>query len=343
MERLADSYELSELERQSLDAALRRYRERGASPATRGDADFEELRRRVEKLKRRRNAVVLAHYYVPAEVQALADHVGDSFHLARLAKTLDAEVVVMCGVSFMAQSVKLLNPHLRVLLAESRADCPMAHMVLKRDVDRVRQELGDVAVVAYVNTTAEIKSWADVCVTSSNAVKVVRELPQDNILFIPDMNLGRYVARQVPEKNVLLNRGYCPTHQRIVPSEVEELELAYPTAEVLAHPECSEEVLAEADFVGSTKQIIDHIAASEGRDFIVLTVVGIAYAIERACAGQGKRVHFPRTLPICPNMALVTAERLVSCLEGLSGEVGLPPQADAANAPLERMLELASR
>lgn len=190
----------------------------------------EALAEKVERLKREKGAVVLAHYYVPAETQRLADYVGDSFYLARLAKTLDAPVFVLCGVSFMAESVKLLNPARRVLMPEPAADCPMAHMVRQEDVDRVRAEVPDLAVVAYVNTTAQVKRWADVCVTSSNAVKVVRELPEKNILFIPDMNLGRYVAEQVPEKHVILNRGYCPTHNKIGVAEVEALELAHPDA-----------------------------------------------------------------------------------------------------------------
>ena len=298
---------------------------------------------RVARLKRERDAVVLAHYYVPAATQQLADYVGDSFYLARLARTLECETIVLCGVSFMAESVKLLNPGRRVLLPEPAADCPMAHMVRREDVDAVRAAHDDLAVVCYINSTAEIKTWADVCVTSSNAVKVVRGLPQRDILFIPDMNLGRYVSRLVPEKNFILNRGYCPTHQRIVPAEVCRLEEAHPGAEVLAHPECSEEVLREADYIGSTKQIIERIASSERSEFIVLTVVGVAARLAELTRGQGKRVWFPETTPVCPNMARVTPERLLRALEEGYGEVGMPDCADAAIAPLERMLELAAR
>jgi quinolinate synthase len=269
--------------------------------------------------------------------------VGDSFYLARLAKTLDAPVIVLCGVSFMAESVKLLSPERRVLMPEPAADCPMAHMVRREDVERVREATPDLAVVAYVNTTAEVKRWADVCVTSSNAVKVVRELPERNILFIPDINLGRYVAEQLPEKNVILNRGYCPTHNRIGVAEVVALEEAHPDALVLAHPECTPDVLAETDFIGSTKQIIERVASGSEREFIVLTVVGVAAEIERRTAGQGKRIYFPATTPICPNMAMVTPEKLLACLESMSGEVALPADPERATEPLERMLELAGR
>lgn len=305
--------------------------------------DAEGLAEKVERLKRERGAVVLAHYYVPAETQHLADYVGDSFYLARLAKTLDAPVFVLCGVSFMAESVKLLNPARRVLMPEPAADCPMAHMVRREDVDRVRAEVEDLAVVAYVNTTAEVKRWADVCVTSSNAIKVVRELPEKNVLFIPDMNLGRYVAEQVPEKNVILNRGYCPTHNKIGVAQVEALELAHPDALVLAHPECMREVLDEADFIGSTKQIIERIAAGDEREFIVLTVVGVVAEIARRTEGQDKRVFFPEPAPVCPNMAMVTPEKLLACLGNMTGEVALPEDPQRAVEPLERMLELAGR
>ena len=303
----------------------------------------DELARRVEQLKRERGAVVLAHYYTPAQTQALADYVGDSFYLARLAKTLECETIVLCGVSFMGESVKLLNPGRRVLMPAPEADCPMAHMVEKAEVDRIRAIYDDVAVVAYVNTTAEVKTWADVCVTSSNALKIVRELPQHNIFFVPDANLGSFIARQVPEKNVILNMGCCPIHDVISLDEVRDLKAAHPAAEVLAHPECRPDVLAEADYIGSTKEIINRVAASDASEFIVLTVDGVAAEIERLTPGQNKRVYFPATTPICPNMAKVKPERLLACLEDLSGEVALPERPEAAAAPLERMLELAAR
>lgn len=336
-------YVRTPLEESSYRTALEGYRRDGGAVPTDFGPDFERLAARVEELKRQHDAVVLAHYYVPAATQALADHVGDSFYLARLARTLDCKTIVLAGVSFMAEAVKMLNPSRTVLNPEPLANCPMAHMVRKADVDAVRERYDDLAVVCYVNSTAQIKSWSDVCVTSSNAVKVVGELPQHNILFIPDMNLGRYVREQLPQKNVILNRGYCPTHQRIIPQEVEQLELEHPEAEVCAHPECSEEVLREADFVGSTKQIIEHIANGDGREYIVLTVVGVAAEIARLTEGQDKRVYFPATPPICPNMAMVGPEKVLRALQTGEGEVELPDCADRAAAPLERMLELAAR
>ncbi|MBP3892530.1 MAG: quinolinate synthase NadA [Atopobiaceae bacterium] len=302
-----------------------------------------DIAAQIAQLKREKDAVILAHYYVPAETQALADYVGDSFYLARLARELDCSTIVLCGVSFMAESAKMLNPTRTVLLPDVTADCPMAHMVRKEDVDAVKARYDDLATVCYINSTAEIKSWSDVCVTSSNAVKVVRELPQHNILFIPDMHLGHYVSLQVPEKSFILNRGYCPIHHKMIPAEVEELEMAHPEAVVVAHPECTEEVLREADYIGSTKQMIDYVAKSDAKEFIVLTVEGVRREMELATEGTGKRFYFTKTTPICVNMAKVTPEKVLACLRDGTGEVGMPDCVAEATTPLERMLELAAR
>ena len=305
------------------------------------------LRARIDELKAARDAVILAHYYVAPEVQALADYVGDSFYLAKLAKTLPQRTIVLCGVEFMGESAKLLNPTKTVLLPEPAADCPMAHMVQKRTVDAARERYGDdLAVVCYVNSTVEIKSWSDVCVTSSNAVKICRELPQSHLLFIPDQNLGRYVAEQVPEKHVLLNKGFCPRHQVISVDQVVDAEEAHPDALVLAHPECTKEVLEEADYIGSTSGIIEFAAQSDAREFIIVTVRGVLHELERRCAGQGKRFFFPRVQPTCINMDMVTMEKLIRCLETGSGEVGIEVDgaaAEQAKRTLDRMLEYAGR
>ena len=304
----------------------------------------EELRAEVERLKREQDAVILAHYYVTPEAQSLADHVGDSFYLSKLAATLDCATLVFCGVHFMAESAKLLSPEKRVLMPVPEADCPMAHMMRKETIDAARAEYGDdLTVACYVNSTSQMKAWSDVCVTSSNAVKIVRALPERNVLFIPDQHLGHHVAEQVPEKHVILNDGFCPTHEAIEAAEVEALKAAHPDALVLAHPECGSWILAYADVIGSTSQIIDAAAASVRSEFIVLTVEGVIYELERRCEGQGKKFFFPATRPVCPNMARVTAERLVACLREGTGEVALPaPEvAEGARRALDRMLELA--
>ena len=306
-----------------------------------------ELLEAIDRLKCGRNAVVLAHYYVAPEVQAVADYVGDSFYLAKLAKSLPQQTIVLCGVEFMGESAKLLNPDKTVLLPEPAADCPMAHMVRRETVDAARAEYGDdLAVVCYVNSTVEIKSWSDVCVTSSNAVKIVRELPQSHVLFIPDQNLGRFVAEQVPEKHVLLNQGYCPRHHVITVEQVEAAEEAHPGALVLAHPECKADVLAEADYIGSTAGIISFAEQSDASEFIIVTVAGVLFELERRCKGTGKRFYFPATRPTCVNMDMITLEKLVRCLEHGTGEVQIGVDEAAANQAkltLDRMLEYAAR
>ena len=300
---------------------------------------------RIEQLKQERDAVILAHYYVQPEVQVVADYIGDSFYLAKLAVELPQKTIVLAGVEFMGESAKLLNPDKTVLLPEPAADCPMAHMVAKKTIDDARAQYGDdLAVVCYVNSTAEMKTWSDVCVTSSNAEKICRELPQKHLLFIPDVNLGRFIAKQVPEKHVLLNKGYCPRHQRIVPEEIIALEEEYPEALVLAHPECAEEVLAEADYIGSTKGIIEFTQKSDAKDFIIVTMVGVLREMELRNAGSGKRFHFARRVPVCENMTTITLEKIADCLE--NEQVGVQVAAnlqEPAKKTLELMLEYAAR
>ena len=283
-----------------------------------------ELVEAIQQLKTQRDAVILAHYYVAPEVQAVADYVGDSFYLA-----------------------KLLNPTKTVLLPEPGADCPMAHMVKRETVDAARAEYGDdLAVVCYVNSTVEIKSWSDVCVTSSNAVKIVSELPQQHILFIPDQNLGRFVAEQVPQKHVILNNGYCPRHHIITVEQIVDATEAHPDALVLAHPECKADVLAEADYIGSTAGIIKYAEESDASEFIIVTVRGVLYELERRCQGTGKKFYFPAVQPTCVNMDLITLEKLVRCLETGEGEVQIgvsDEAADQAKLTLDRMLEYAAR
>ena len=303
-----------------------------------------EMLEEARRLKEKRGAVVLAHYYVTPDAQDLADYVGDSFYLSRKAATLDCRTIVFAGVRFMAESAKLLSPDKTVLMPEPSADCPMAHMVRRETVDAARAQYGDdLAVVCYVNSTTEMKALSDVCVTSSNAVGIVRDLPQNNVLFIPDMNLVHYVATEVPETNVILNDGFCPTHESIDVAEVDEARAAHPDALVLAHPECGAWVLEKADVVGSTSQLIDAAVASDAREFIVCTVYGVIHELERRTEGTGKRFFFPRTTPVCPNMARVTAGRVLACLRDGTGEVGLPDESVIARstAALDRMLEMA--
>lgn len=293
----------------------------------------------ITKLKAEKDAVILAHYYVDPEVQEIADYIGDSFYLSKLAQGLTNSTIVFCGVNFMGESGKLLSPTKKVLMPDFHADCPMAHMVRKEDVERYRQEYPDLAVVCYINSTAEIKTWSDVCVTSANAVKVVRGLPNHDILFIPDQNLGQYVAQQVPEKNVMVVDGYCPIHNAISADELRELKKAHPQAEMLVHPECPKDVREMADFVGSTSGIIKYATENEGQEFIVATEVGVSYDLQKK--NPNKTFYFPKTTPICPDMKTITLDKIIRVLKTGENQANLSAEVAAtAKLPLERMLEL---
>ena len=298
------------------------------------------LKARINELKKEKNAVILAHYYAPSEVQALADHIGDSFYLAKVAKNTAADIIVFCGVSFMGESAKILNPEKKVLMPDIAADCPMAHMVADGRIEALRNEYDDLAVVCYINSTAALKCKSDVCVTSSNAVRIVRALQNKNIFFIPDKNLGAYVAEQVPEKNIILNDGFCPIHAAISVSELKEQIHLHPAAKVIAHPECESEILALSDHIGSTAELIDYARSSDSSEFIVCTEEGVEFKL--LCDNTDKHFFFPRTRPCCAGMKLITPEKILSVLENESNEVKVDKETQTrALLPLERMLELA--
>lgn len=295
----------------------------------------EELKER----KERADAVVLAHYYVDGAVQEMADYVGDSFYLAKVAAKEKRSTIVFCGVRFMGESAKILNPGSRVLLPDAQADCPMAHMAQVAQIQKLRAEVPDLAVVCYINSSAELKAHSDVCVTSSNAVKVVSALPQKNILFIPDKNLGSFVAKQLPGRNFYYSGGYCPVHAVLLAEDVLAEKRAHPAAEVLVHPECTEEVVKAADFAGSTAEIIAHAAAGAAREFILGTEPGVLHELERRCPGK----KFYPVTPVCRDMKRITPEKVLACLTGGGYEVKMGAELmDAARAPLARMLELAN-
>ena len=295
----------------------------------------EELKER----KEREDAVVLAHYYVDGAVQEMADYVGDSFYLAKVAAKEKRSTIVFCGVRFMGESAKILNPGSRVLLPDAQADCPMAHMAQVAQIQKLRAEVPDLAVVCYINSSAELKAHSDVCVTSSNAVKVVSALPQKNILFIPDKNLGSFVAKQLPGRNFYYSGGYCPVHAVLLAEDVLAEKRAHPAAEVLVHPECTEEVVKAADFAGSTAEIIAHAEAGAAREFILGTEPGVLHELERRCPGK----KFYPVTPVCRDMKRITPEKVLACLTGGGYEVKMGAELmDAARAPLARMLELAN-
>lgn len=307
----------------------------------------EAQRQEAQRLKREKNAVVLAHYYVQDDAQDLADYVGDSYALAKTAAGIDCDEIVFAGVEFMAESAKLLSPNKRVFMPEPTADCPMAHMMNPESVAKMRAKYGDdLAVVCYVNSTTQMKALSDVCVTSSNAVRIVERLPEHNIFFIPDTHLGDWISRKVTGKNIVLNDGFCPTHEAIELREVEALKSKYPDAVVCAHPECARWIVDQADYVGSTSGIIKRVVEGSESDYIICTVYGVLHHIEGELERTGqtgtKSCHFPATTPICPNMHRVTGEKVLSCLANDTGEVQVDERwADGARAALRRMLELA--
>lgn len=296
--------------------------------------------KQIEKLKTQKNAVILAHYYAPDEAQRVADYVGDSFYLAKKAKQTSADIIVFCGVSFMGESAKILNPDKKVLMPDISADCPMAHMAYADKIREMREKYDDLAVVCYINSTAELKCLSDVCVTSSNAVKIVKALPNKNIFFIPDRNLGRYVAQMVPEKNIIINDGYCPIHAAITKEQIAAVKKNYPGAKVISHPECNDEVLEISDYTGSTAELIEYVNNSSLDEFIVCTEKGVEYKLRGD--NPGKSFYFADPIPCCVDMKRNTLQNILSVLQDEHNEITIDDETRRkAMIPLDRMLECA--
>jgi len=299
----------------------------------------EVIKNEIQKLKKEKNAVILAHYYAPAETQEIADYVGDSFYLAKAAKASTADIIVFCGVSFMGESAKLLNPDKKVLMPDLTADCPMAHMVAEGKIEDMRRQYDDLAVVCYINSTAELKCQSDVCVTSSNAVRIVKALPNKNLFFIPDRNLGSFVAKQVPEKNIIVNDGCCPIHAAITRDQLLKQKKKHPSAPILIHPECEPELLEISDVIGSTAELIDYASKSPLEEFIICTEDGVDYKL--ITDNPSKRFFYPEPHPCCADMKLNTLESILSVLQKENNEVFVDELiAEQARKPLDRMLEL---
>lgn len=298
------------------------------------------MKDKILQLKKQKNAVILAHYYTPDDVQDIADYVGDSFYLAKAAKQSTADIILFCGVSFMGESAKILNPHKKVIMPDLNAYCAMAHMASKEKIEELRKKYDDLAVVCYINSTAELKCLSDVCVTSSNALKIVKALPNKNIFFIPDRNLGSFVAKQVPEKNVIINDGCCPIHAIITSAQVENEKAKHSDALVLAHPECEPVVLEAADYIGSTAEIIGYVKNSNCDKFIICTEEGVGFRLRND--NPDKLFYFPEPCPCCKDMKLNTLENIYSVLKNEDREVILSDEIiKKALLPLEKMLELA--
>ncbi|MDR3279744.1 MAG: quinolinate synthase NadA [Synergistaceae bacterium] len=275
----------------------------------------------IASLKRRRNAVILAHYYVHEEVQALADHIGDSYYLSKMANETDERTIVFCGVKFMGESAKIMNPQKTVLMPDMTADCPMAKMADLDRIDEVRAMYGDVSVVCYMNSTAQTKAKSDVCVTSSNALSIIKKLPNRHIYFVPDENLARYVAGHLPEKHFIFHDGFCHVHTSITKENVERAKAAQPGALVLAHPECKADVLEIADYIGSTSGIIDFATKSDELKFIICTEAGVFYELMKK--NPNKNFYTVGHRQYCPSMKSITPGKVKACLENMRPEVVL--------------------
>jgi len=299
----------------------------------------EEIVKEILELKKKRNAVIVAHNYQVDDVQEVADVIGDSLALSKYCADVKKDVIVFCGVHFMAESAKILSPDKIVLLPEIDAGCPMADMVTKEALIEEKKKHPNATVVCYINSSAEVKSECDICCTSSNAVNIVRSVKSKDILFVPDMNLGNYVAKMVPDKNIILWEGYCITHHRIKISELERAKELRPNAKVLVHPECQPDIVAAADFVGSTKQIIDYAANSPDKEFIIGTEMGVLFKLKRD--NPDKSFYLLSQGLVCPNMKKTSLLSVYRSLKEMKYEINLDETIRLkAKKALDNMLEI---
>lgn len=279
---------------------------------------IKDVQEEILRLKKEKDICILAHSYVAHEIIEIADFTGDSYALSVKAKDAPQSTVIMVGVRFMAETVKILSPEKKVILANAQAGCAMADQMDKEMISAVKNMYPDYKVVAYINTTAALKTICDVCVTSSSAVKIVKNLPDKNILFIPDCNLGDYVAKQVPEKNIKLLQGGCPVHASVNAEEVTKAKEEHPDALVLVHPECTPDVLSLADFIGSTSAIMEFAGKSDNKEFIIGTEISIAEHLQYEY--PDKMFYYLSDKLICKNMRLNTLYDVYNAIIGRSGE-----------------------
>ncbi len=303
---------------------------------------IRELQDKIVALKKEKGICLVAHTYQASEILEIADIAGDSFQLSLGAQKVSEKTIVLAGVRFMAEGVKLLSPEKTVILANPDAGCPMAEQIAPARVVQFKQEHPDVPVVAYINTTAELKAVCDVCVTSSTAVKIVSRMPEKEILFIPDCNLGDYVQRQLPDKKVNLWLGGCHVHAAVTEKDVANARKLHPDALLLVHPECVPEVVAQADFVGSTAAIMDYASASDAQSFIIGTEMSIAEHLSYKF--PDKQFFMLSKKLVCPNMKITSLMDVYHAIAGTGGEtIALSPELMRdARRPIDRMIELGS-
>jgi quinolinate synthase len=297
----------------------------------------ETLKKKIAKLKEKRNAVIIVHNYQRDEVQEIADISGDSLALSQAAVRTDADVIVFCGVRFMAESASILNPGKKVLLPVIEAGCPLADMITPEKLRAKKKEYPGAAVVCYVNSSAEVKAESDIACTSSNAVEVVRSLREKDVIFVPDKNLGRYVQTQVPEKNIILWEGFCPTHIRVQEEDILKAKKDHPGAEVISHPECNPDVLALSDHICSTQGMFTYVKKSSAANFIISTESGMLYKLQKD--NPGKKFYLPTPNLVCANMKLITLGWIAHSLEKMVYEIRVSDQVrEMAKKALDRML-----
>jgi quinolinate synthase len=300
----------------------------------------EQLVEKIGRLKTERNAIILAHNYQLGEIQDIADFIGDSLELSQKAAKTQAEVIVFCGVHFMAETASILCPDKKVLLPDPNAGCPMANMINADQLRAKKQEIPEAAVVCYVNSTAEVKAESDVCCTSANAVKVVQTIDTHHILFVPDQYLGHYVSTKVSKKMTFWP-GYCPTHARIRPEDILRLKTQYPRAKVIIHPECRPDAIALADEVLSTGGMLRYVRSTPFQEIIVGTELGIIYRFRKE---NPTKTFIPVSeQAICPRMKLITLEKILWSLEEMTPEIKVPETIRVkARKAVDRMLEIGS-
>ena len=303
-----------------------------------------QLIQEIKALKKERNAVILSHLYERIDVQDIADHYGDSLGLSQKAAETNADVIVFCGVHFMAETAKLLSPSKRVYLANPNAGCPMADMITLNDLRQFKEAHPGLPVIAYVNTSAEVKSLSEYCCTSANASAVTRFAAEESgvseVLFIPDRNLARYVQTQVPEVKVTYWDGFCPTHMRMELGDVEQLKRQYPDAKILAHPECDDPIKELADFIGSTTAIITAAKGMDGRVFLICTEDGVSQRLTQDCPDK-LFITPTRASAICPNMKLTRLENIKKALLGEVPEITIPDEiATPARQCIDSMMRV---
>lgn len=301
--------------------------------------NIKDMQEKIINLKKKNDICILAHSYQRREITEIADYTGDSYALAKLAAKVSNKTIIMCGVRFMAETVKILSPDKKVILANPSAGCPMAEQMDKELICQMKEYKDGYAVVAYINTTSNLKTICDVCVTSSSALKIVSAMPQKDILFIPDINLGTYIKNHIPDKNIKLVHGGCPTHARVTVKEVNKAKQAHPDALLLVHPECVPEVAAMADYIGSTSGIMDYAKKSSAREFIIGTENSIVEHLQLDC--PEKRFYPLSKDLICHNMKATTLSDVLLSCEGQGGEEIIMDEEErlAAKKCIDKMIE----